>query len=126
MRGLALLLLCLGAPTLGGCGGVYYTVSANAASSRLEQARLLGAEANAPFEYYFAREHLHQAQVEATEANYSDAASYAETAELYAQKAIDVMQAAKREGTSSSSGPASSMPAAASGPAGSPKPGAPK
>jgi Tfp pilus assembly protein FimT len=81
---------------VGGCGGVYYTVSANAAQSRLEQARQLGAETQAPYEYYFAREHLRQAQVEAAEASYSDAASYAETAELYAQKAIDAIEAAKK------------------------------
>ena len=99
LRGLvfAALLAALAAPAAG-CGGVFYTVSVNAASSRLEQARQMGAESQAPFEYYFAREHLRQAQVEAAEASYSDAASYAETAELYAQKAIDTMQAAKRDG----------------------------
>ena len=81
-----------------GCGSVYYTVSANAASSKLEQARLMGAETQAPYEYYFAREHLRQAQAEAAEASYGDAASYAETAELYAQKAIDTTAAAKKAG----------------------------
>lgn len=79
-----------------GCGGVYYTVSINAAQTRLEQARELGAETKAPFEYYYAREHFRQAQVEAAEASYSDAASMAETAETYAQKAIDRIQAAKK------------------------------
>jgi uncharacterized protein DUF4398 len=81
-----------------GCGGVYYTVSVNAAQTRLEQARQMGAESQAPYEYYFAREHLRQAQVEASEASYSDAAGYAETAELYAQKAIDVIQTGKKSG----------------------------
>jgi hypothetical protein len=97
MRGLgfAVLLTCA-VPTFG-CGGVYYNVSANAAQTKLEQARQMGAETQAPYEYYFAREHLRQAQVEAAEASYSDAASYAETAELYAQKAIDYMQAAKKK-----------------------------
>lgn len=78
------------------CGGVYYTVSINAAQTRLEQAREMGAESKAPFEYYYAREHLRQAQVEAAEASYSDAASMAETAETYAQKAIDRIQAARK------------------------------
>lgn len=91
MRGLLLAVLLLCAVPAMGCGSVYYTVSVNAASSRIEQARQMGAETQAPFEYYFAREHLRQAQVEAAEASYSDAASYAETAELYAQKAIDQM-----------------------------------
>ena len=79
-----------------GCGGVYYTVSINAAQTKLEQAREMGAETKAPFEYYYAREHLRQAQVEASEASYSDAASMAETAETYAQKAIDRIQAARK------------------------------
>jgi hypothetical protein len=91
----ALFLACL-LPVSTGCGGVYYAVSVNAAQSRLEQAKQMGAETQAPFEYYYAKEHLHQAQVEASDASYSDAAAYAETAELYAQKAIDIMQAAKR------------------------------
>jgi hypothetical protein len=101
MRGLLFAVLLLGAtPAIAGCGGVWYSVSVNAASSRLEQARQMGAETQAPFEYYYAREHLRQAQVEAQEASYSDAATYAETAELYAQKAIDQIVAAKRDSKS--------------------------
>ena len=80
-----------------GCGGVYYTVTVNAAQSKVEQAREMGAETAAPFEYYYAKEHLRQAQVEAAAASYGDAASYAETAENYAQKAIELIQAAKRK-----------------------------
>jgi hypothetical protein len=99
MRGLLIAVLLLGAvPAVEGCGGVYYSVSVNAASSRIEQARQMGAETQAPFEYYFAREHLRQAQVEAADASYGDAASYAETAELYAQRAIDQMQSGKKDG----------------------------
>ena len=79
-----------------GCGGVYYAANVNAAASRLEQARELGAEQHAPYEYYYAKAHLQQAQIEAAEASYGDAAAYAETAEEYAQKAIDLSQAAQR------------------------------
>lgn len=86
-----------------GCGGVYYTVSINAAQTRLEQAREMGAETKAPFEYYYAREHLRQAQVEAAEASYSDAASMAETAETYAQKAIDRIRGERRSESGASS-----------------------
>ena len=95
---MTVLLAALALSSGSGCGGVYYSVNVNAAQSRLEQARLLGAEQQAPYEYYFAREHLRQAQIEAAEASYSDAAGYAETAELYAQKAIDVIQTAKKSG----------------------------
>ena len=84
------------AATQVGCGGIYYAATASAASTRLEHARALGAETHAPYEYYYAKEHLRQAHVEASEASYSDAASYAETAEEYANKAVEVSQAAKR------------------------------
>jgi hypothetical protein len=94
-RAFLLAVLC-GAPSLTGCGSVYYNINVGAATARLEQARKMGAEQAAPYEYYFAREHLRQAQVEAADASYGDAAGYAETAELYAQKAIDLISAQKR------------------------------
>ncbi len=83
--------------TLSGCGGVYYAVSVNAAQAKLEQAREMGAEQSAPYEYYYAKEHLREAQVHASEASYGDAANYADTAEAYAQKAIDKLSTSKRE-----------------------------
>jgi len=98
MRALTLATIVLLATSVVGCGSLYYRVSANAASSRLEQAQLMGAETQAPYEYYVAREHLRQAQIEAAQASYGDAASYAETAERYAQKAIDTTAAARKDG----------------------------
>jgi Domain of unknown function (DUF4398) len=79
-----------------GCGGVHYAIAVNSAASRVEEARAVGAEQLAPYEYYYAREHLEQAQVEAAEASYSDAANLAETAEEYARKAIELAQSARR------------------------------
>jgi len=79
-----------------GCGGVHYAVTVNTAAARLEEARENGAEQLAPYEYYYAKAHLDEAQVEASEANYSDGAAFAETAEEYAQKAIELAQAARR------------------------------
>jgi hypothetical protein len=89
-------LMLLVAPVLSGCGSIYSTVAVNAAQARLEQARVAGAEQAAPYEYTFAREHLRKARLEAAEASYSDAAAYADTAELYAQKAIDLVESAKK------------------------------
>jgi hypothetical protein len=89
-----LLVLCALAGT--GCGGVHYAVAVNSAASRVEEAKAVGAEQLAPYEYYYAKEHLEQAQVEAAEASYSDAANLAETAEEYAQKAIELAQSARR------------------------------
>lgn len=79
-----------------GCGSVYYAINVNAAEAKLEQAREMGAEKGAPYEYYYAKEHLHEARVHASEASYGDAANMAETAETYAQKAIDKLSGAKR------------------------------
>jgi hypothetical protein len=86
----------LAAGSLAGCGGLYYAATVTSASSRVEQARVLGAETLAPYEYYYAREHLEQAQFEAAEASYSDAAHYAETAEEYAAKAVEIARVARR------------------------------
>jgi hypothetical protein len=96
MRGYLLAAMVCLTLALSGCGGVYYAVSVNAAQARLEQAREMGAESSAPYEYYYAREHLREAQLHAAEASYGDAATYAETAETYAQKAIDLIQASKK------------------------------
>jgi hypothetical protein len=81
---------------LSGCGGVHYAIVVNAASARVEEAKAVGAEQLAPYEYYYAREHLEQAQLEAAEASYSDAADLAQEAESYANKAIELAQTARR------------------------------
>jgi hypothetical protein len=77
-----------------GCGGVYYASLVNGAASKLEEARVLGADTLAPYEYYYAKEHLYEAQIEAAEASYSDAAHYAQTADEYAEKAVQIAQVA--------------------------------
>jgi hypothetical protein len=99
MRGYLLAALVCLTPIVAGCGSVYYTVNVNAAQARLEQAREMGAESVAPYEYYYAREHLREAQLQAAEASYGDAANLAETAEAYAQKAIDVANTKRAEGS---------------------------
>jgi hypothetical protein len=91
-------LLAAALSVLSGCGGGYYMLSANAATSRLEEAKAMGAEQLAPYEYYYAREHLRQAQIEASAANYSDAINYAETAEEYANRAIQFAHEARKAG----------------------------
>ena len=79
-----------------GCGNTLYAVQANSASSKLEEAQELGAEQYAPYEYFYAREHLQKAQSEASEADYSDAIDLAETSEEYADKAIRLTREAHR------------------------------
>ena len=81
-----------------GCGGVYYAAAVNGAAARVAEAREIGAEQLAPYEYYYAKAHLEQAQVEASEASYGDAANYAEIADEYANKAIELSQTAHKAG----------------------------
>jgi len=80
--------LALSAPSIVGCGNTLYAIQANSAAGKLEQARELGAEQSAPYEYFYAKEHLQKAQTEAAEADYSDAADLAEASAEYADKAI--------------------------------------
>jgi hypothetical protein len=86
------------AANVSGCGGVYYAAAANGASARVAEARELGAEQLAPYEYYYAKAHLEQAQVAASKASYGDAANYAEIADEYATKAIELSQTAHKAG----------------------------
>lgn len=82
--------------TASGCGNALYAVAANAAASKVEEARELGAEQYATYEYFLATEHLRKAQTEASEADYSDAANLAEKAEEHADKAIRLARDAHR------------------------------
>ncbi len=90
------LLLLLSGAAAAGCGGVHYAVTVTGAAGRLAEARETGAERLAPYEYYYAKAHLEQAQVEAAEASYSDAAKYAAIADEYAQKAVEAAKAKRR------------------------------
>ena len=95
-RLIAVVLVLAGAFSTTACGGVYYAANVNAASSRLEEAREIGAEQLAPYEYYYAKAHLEQAQIEASEASYGDAANFAQAADEYAAKAIELAQSAHK------------------------------
>ena len=71
-----------------GCGGFFYALEASSATTQLEQAQALGAEKYAPYEYYYAYEHLQKAMEEASSADYGDAIDFADAAEKSANKAI--------------------------------------
>jgi hypothetical protein len=81
--------------TCSGCGLVY-AVKASSASSNLEEAKVLGAEELAEYEYYYAREMLDKASEEAAEASYGDAIEFADIADDYAEKAIELSRDAHR------------------------------
>ncbi|HEY3593052.1 MAG TPA: DUF4398 domain-containing protein [Polyangiaceae bacterium] len=79
-----------------GCGGTLYTVEINDASNKVAQAKAIGAEKLATYEYYYANEHLEAAMSEAAEGDYSDAIAFAEEAERHADKAIQLSREARR------------------------------
>ncbi len=78
------------------CGNTLYAIQATSASAKLEEARKLGAEQSAPYQYFYAKEHLEKAQSEAAEADYSDAVDLAESSEEYAEQAIRRAREARR------------------------------
>ena len=80
--------------SVSGCGGTVYAITANSAQSRLDTAKALGAEKYAPYEYWYAHEHLQKAMEEAAAADYGDAIDFADTAEEYAEKAITLSKQA--------------------------------
>jgi len=79
-----------------GCGHTIYAINVNSASAKLEEAHELGAELYAPYEYWFALEHLDKAQTEASEGDYGDAIELAGIGEEYADKAIQLARDAHR------------------------------
>ena len=81
---------------LGGCGHTMYAINANAATAKLEEAHELGAELYAPYEYWFALEHIDKAHTEASEGDYGDAIDLAKIGEEYADKAIELARSAHR------------------------------
>ena len=52
VRSVLAALLLAGAASAVGCGGTIYAVNASSAQARLDQARALGAEKYAPYEYW--------------------------------------------------------------------------
>jgi hypothetical protein len=79
---------------LTGCGGFLYAINAGGAQSKLETAQQLGAEKYAPYEFYFAQEHLTKAMEEAAAAHYGDALDLVDDADKSAEKAITLSKQA--------------------------------
>lgn len=83
-------LLCVG------CGSLGYSARSGAAQERLAEARELGAEELAPYEFFSAQAHLHKAESEAAEADYGDAIELAASSEAFSARAIELSRAARR------------------------------
>ncbi len=80
----------------GGCGPSIYVFEVNSASKRVEEAREIGAEQLAPYDYYYAEAHLKKAREEAAEADYGDAIKLASVAEEHAAKAVKLAREARQ------------------------------
>jgi hypothetical protein len=84
-------LLASGAPGLS-CGNTLYVVTVARASDAVARAEQLDGPTRAPYEYFFALEHLRKARSEAAEADYGDAERLAQTAYEHATRAIQLAQ----------------------------------
>lgn len=85
VSGLGLLLILLG---LVGCGSTVYMVEVRRAEKHFEEARELGAEEHAPYEYYSAQVRIDQAKRQAAIAEYGPAAKLSDRANDFALQAI--------------------------------------
>ena len=79
-----------------GCVGIVYAVRANSAASNLEEAKTLGADKSAEYEYYYAQAYLEKAMEEAAEAEYGDAINFAGIADDMAAQAVQLARQAHR------------------------------
>src|SRR4051812_21248252 len=75
-----------------GCGNAVYAVRVTEAATEVARAEQLDAARLAPYEYYYALEHLHKAQTEAAEADFGDAIALAGVAYQYANRAVMLSQ----------------------------------
>lgn len=99
LRWIGLVVLACGGGllALAGCGPTLYTINTIPAGSAVAEAEEAGAVENAPYEYWYAHEHLEKAHEEASEASYEDASRFAEIAEEFGTKARELARRRMRE-----------------------------
>lgn len=95
----------------GGCGHPLYIARAAQASAKLARAEQLDAAEKAPYEYYYALEHLREARSEALQAEYGDAVALLQVAFDYATRAVEVSQRMEPAPVNLTASPAPSGPA---------------
>lgn len=71
-----------------GCGNTLYLVEVNNAEEDLQEAKELGAERYAPYEYYAAEARLDEAKEQAAQAEYGNASQLSDEASILAESAI--------------------------------------
>jgi len=82
---------------LSACGPVEYAAVILDAHSAMAEAREADAHIHAPYEYYYAKEHIKKAREEAGYADYQASVEFGRTAEEYALKAREIARGRRRE-----------------------------
>lgn len=82
--------LAASASILIGCGNTLYLIQANRAEQNFQEAVELGAEVDAPYEYYSAKVRLEEARHQASQAEYGPASDLSDEAYDYSVKAINI------------------------------------
>lgn len=80
------------------CGSSLHLVKEARAQRSFQEARELGAERYAPFEFYAAETRLMEAKRQAAHAEYGTAAQLSDAAERYSQNAIRIAKQARGNG----------------------------
>lgn len=80
-----------------GCGPIEYSAVILDAHAAMAEAREADAHIHAPYEYYYAKEHIQKSREEAGYADYQASAQFGRTAEEYAMKARDIARNRRRE-----------------------------
>ncbi len=78
-----------------GCGNSLYLVQVSRAERNFQEAKELGAERYAPYEYYSAKVRLEEAKRQAAEAEYGNASDLSDEATEFSSKAIVISKKAK-------------------------------
>lgn len=80
----------------GACGPAAYSIRSARATSAVAQAEQANVKVEAPYEWFKAEAYLDKAREEAAAAEYQDAIRLAESAEEYANKAIEIARRKRR------------------------------
>ncbi len=81
--------------SLTGCGNTVYLVEVRRAEQHFREAKELGAEEHAPYEYYSAKARIEEAHVQAAHAEYGPASHLSHEANQFAIQAIDAAKKAR-------------------------------
>ena len=92
-----LLVCALSGTSLTGCGNTLYLVKVHQAEQKFEEAKELGAEQHAPYEYYSAKTRLEETKRQAAAAEYGNASNLSQEATDYSVQAISISKTSRNQ-----------------------------